>query len=58
MKLVRKGYVPLELPVNYVSLVFAEGKKVSVTRDGLTWMWTHPQARFSPRGRGMRNGRR
>jgi hypothetical protein len=26
MKLVRKGYVPLELPVNYVSRSFAEGK--------------------------------
>jgi hypothetical protein len=58
MKLVRKGYVPLELPVNYASRSFAEGKKVSVTRDGLTWIWTILKARCSPIGRGMRNGRR
>jgi SAM-dependent methyltransferase len=52
MKLVRKGYVPLELPVNYVSRSFWEGKKVSVTRDGLTWFWTILRARFSPITRG------
>jgi SAM-dependent methyltransferase len=56
MKLVRKGYVPLELPVNYASRSFAEGKKVSVTRDGLTWIWTILKARFSPIGQGIRNG--
>ena len=48
MKLVRKGYVPLELPVNYASRSFAEGKKVSVFRDGLTWIWTILKARCSP----------
>jgi hypothetical protein len=48
MKLVRKGYVPVELPVNYLARSFAEGKKVSVTRDGLTWIWTILRARFSP----------
>jgi len=58
MKLVRKGYVPLELPVNYASRSFAEGKKVSVTRDGLTWIWTILKTRFSPIGRGARNGGR
>lgn len=58
MKLVRKGYVPLELPVNYASRSFAEGKKVSVTRDGLTWIWTILRARFSPIGQGIHNGRR
>jgi glycosyltransferase involved in cell wall biosynthesis len=58
MKLVRKGYVPLELPVNYASRSFAEGKKVSVTRDGMTWIWTILRARLSPIGRGSRNGRR
>jgi SAM-dependent methyltransferase len=58
MKLVRKGYVPLELPVNYASRSFAEGKKVSVTRDGMTWIWTILKARLSPIGRGTRNGRR
>jgi hypothetical protein len=37
---VRKGYVPLEIPVNYTSRSFSEGKKVSFVRDGLTWVWT------------------
>jgi hypothetical protein len=52
IKLVRKGYIPLELPVNYVSRSFAEGKKVSVTRDGLTWVLTILRARFSALGNG------
>lgn len=52
MKLVRKGYVPLELPVNYAARSFAEGKKVSFTRDGLTWLWTIAKLRLSPIGRG------
>jgi hypothetical protein len=52
MKLVRKGYIPLELPVNYVARSFAEGKKVSFTRDGLTWLWTILKLRVSPIGRG------
>ena len=52
MKLVRKGYVPVELPVNYASRSFAEGKKVSFTRDGLTWIWTIAKMRLAPLGRG------
>lgn len=52
IKLVRKGYTPRELPVNYVSRSFAEGKKVSVTRDGMTWVLTILRARFSPLGNG------
>jgi Glycosyl transferase family 2/Methyltransferase domain len=58
MKLVRKGYVPLELPVNYASRSFAEGKKVSVTRDGLTWIWTILRTRFSPIRRRTSDGGR
>jgi len=38
IKLLRKGYRPLELPVNYRSRSFAEGKKVTVLRDPLTWL--------------------
>lgn len=38
IKLIRRGYVPLEIPVNYRSRSFAEGKKVSVLRDPLTWL--------------------
>jgi SAM-dependent methyltransferase len=37
-KLVRAGYRPLEIPVNYRSRSFAEGKKVSFFRDPLTWI--------------------
>lgn len=38
IKLVRKGYVPLEIPVNYASRSFREGKKVRMFRDPLTWL--------------------
>jgi hypothetical protein len=48
IKLVRKGYVPVEIPVNYEARSFTEGKKVSVTRDGFTWVWTILKARFAP----------
>jgi SAM-dependent methyltransferase len=37
-KLVRKGYHPVEIPVNYRSRSFRDGKKVSVWRDPLLWM--------------------
>lgn len=36
-KLVRRGYTPTEIPVNYVSRSFAAGKKVALIRDPLTW---------------------
>jgi hypothetical protein len=52
MKLVRKGYVPLEIPVNYASRSFAEGKKVSFVRDGMTWVSTILRFRINPVGRG------
>jgi hypothetical protein len=48
IKLVRKGYVPVELPVNYASRSFAEGKKVSFFRDGMTWLWTIAKMRCVP----------
>jgi 2-polyprenyl-3-methyl-5-hydroxy-6-metoxy-1,4-benzoquinol methylase len=38
IKLVRKGYTPLEIPVNYNSRSFDQGKKVSVWRDPWTWL--------------------
>jgi hypothetical protein len=37
-KVLRKGYVPLEIPVNYQSRGFEEGKKVRVFRDPPTWL--------------------
>lgn len=38
IKLVQKGFHPLEIPVNYSARGFAEGKKVSVIRDPITWV--------------------
>jgi glycosyltransferase involved in cell wall biosynthesis/CheY-like chemotaxis protein len=38
IKLVQKGYQPIEIPVNYKSRGFTEGKKVTVIRDPITWL--------------------
>lgn len=38
IKLIRKGYRPTELPVNYRSRSFKEGKKVRMFRDPLSWL--------------------
>jgi hypothetical protein len=38
IKFLRKGYKPLEIPVNYRSRSFTEGKKISIVRDPLTWL--------------------
>ena len=48
IKLVRKGYTPLEVPVNYHARSMSEGKKVTVLRDPLTWMVALAKFRFSP----------
>jgi SAM-dependent methyltransferase len=48
IKLLRKGYKPLELPVNYRSRSFQEGKKVSMVRDPLTWIRALVKYRTSP----------
>jgi len=45
-KLLRKGYDPIEIPVNYSSRSFQEGKKVSVFRDPLTWIKALVKYRF------------
>jgi hypothetical protein len=47
IKLVRKGYRPLEVPVNYRSRSFREGKKVRLFRDPLTWLWVDLRLRFA-----------
>lgn len=39
IKLVRKGHRPIEIPISYESRSFKQGKKISVFRDPLTWMW-------------------
>jgi len=48
IKLVRKGYRPIEIPVNYRSRSFKEGKKIRMFRDPLTWIWAWAKARFGP----------
>jgi SAM-dependent methyltransferase len=47
-KLVRRGHVPIEVPVNYKSRSFAEGKKVRFFRDPVTWLETIVASRFEP----------
>ena len=47
IKLIRKGYTPVEIPVNYNSRSFAEGKKVNMFRDPLTWLRALIKYRFS-----------
>jgi glycosyltransferase involved in cell wall biosynthesis len=48
IKLVRKGYRPVEIPVSYTSRSFKAGKKVSMVRDPITWMWALLKYRFQP----------
>ncbi|HEY1662245.1 MAG TPA: glycosyltransferase [Verrucomicrobiae bacterium] len=38
VKLIRKGYRPVELPVNYRSRSYSDGKKVRMFRDPLSWL--------------------
>jgi len=47
IKLVRKGYRPLEIPVNYSSRSFREGKKVRLFPDPFTWLWVDLKLRFA-----------
>lgn len=48
IKLVRAGHRPLEIPVSYNSRSFAEGKKIRLFRDPVTWLWAWVKARFGP----------
>ena len=48
IKLLRKGYQPLEIPVNYRSRSFNEGKKVRILYDPMTWFWALIRFRLSP----------
>lgn len=38
VKIIQKGYSPIEVPVNYRSRSFHEGKKVRMIHDPLTWL--------------------
>ena len=47
IKLIRKGFKPLEIPVCYRSRSFAEGKKVRIIRDPINWLKAIVKYRFS-----------
>lgn len=47
-KLIRKGYKPLEVGVNYCSRGFAEGKKIRIWADPWTWVLAIVRFRYSP----------
>lgn len=48
IKLIRKGHRPIELPVNYRSRSFKEGKKIRMFRDPITWIIAWAKSRFGP----------
>jgi glycosyltransferase involved in cell wall biosynthesis len=65
IKLIRKGYRPHEIPVNYVSRTYSEGKKVTVIGDPLSWIkadfkyrFVSPLQKYSDAYAGFRRRRR
>jgi glycosyltransferase involved in cell wall biosynthesis len=46
-KLIRAGFIPLEVPVSYKSRGFDEGKKIRVLTDPLTWIIAILKSRFA-----------
>lgn len=47
-KLIRSGFMPIEVPVSYHSRSFAEGKKVRIVKDGLLFVRIILKTRFFP----------
>jgi SAM-dependent methyltransferase len=47
IKLILNGHKPLEIPVNYRSRSFSEGKKIRIFADPITWMRAIIKYRFS-----------
>ena len=45
-KLIRAGYIPLEIPVSYKSRGFDEGKKIRILRDPVSWLLAILRCRF------------
>ncbi|ACB77250.1 glycosyltransferase [Opitutus terrae] len=48
LKVVRKGYAPIEVPVNYRSRSHAEGKKIRMWRDAPLGLWMITKLRLTP----------
>jgi len=53
-KLIRAGFRPLEVPVNYKSRGFDEGKKIRIFRDPPTWVLAILKSRFAAIGAAKR----
>jgi glycosyltransferase involved in cell wall biosynthesis len=53
-KLIRAGFRPLEVPVNYKSRGFDEGKKIRIFRDPPTWVLAILKSRFATLGAAKR----
>lgn len=49
IKAIRQGVIPIEVPVQYSSRSFAEGKKVRFFRDPITWIAALVKFRFIER---------
>jgi 2-polyprenyl-3-methyl-5-hydroxy-6-metoxy-1,4-benzoquinol methylase/DNA-directed RNA polymerase subunit RPC12/RpoP len=47
IKLIKRGYIPEEIPVNYRSRSFSEGKKIRFILDPLTWIKAIVKFRFN-----------
>jgi glycosyltransferase involved in cell wall biosynthesis len=56
LKVVRKGYTPVEVPVNYRSRSHAEGKKIRMWRDAPLGLWMITKLRMTPLSRFLRIG--
>jgi glycosyltransferase involved in cell wall biosynthesis len=46
IKLIRSGHHPIEIPISYKSRSFKEGKKITMFRDPITWLWALAKFRF------------
>jgi glycosyltransferase involved in cell wall biosynthesis len=57
-KLIRAGVRPLEIPVNYKSRGFDEGKKIRIFRDPPTWVLAILKSRFAALGAAKRHSLR
>jgi hypothetical protein len=47
-KLIRRGHIPIEIPVWYHSRSFSEGKKISLLSDPVSWVKACFKYRFVP----------
>ncbi|MEO6003615.1 MAG: glycosyltransferase [Opitutus sp.] len=56
LKVVRKGYTPVEVPVNYRSRSHAEGKKIRMWRDAPLGLWMITKLRLTPLARFLHIG--